>query len=151
MFSFCGLAGRHAHKPENPDRRFAHRESAIGDNFMKQLSISTTFAQLYPPLRDAIPGRTAPTVKVLVASIVILIAASIAVGSLTSGRTTSVIHQLRIYEIFDSNKKAFHDRFRDHAMRVMAKYDFKIVPPGNRKKIIEPSSFICSNGPTRKQ
>src|SRR4030095_9481701 len=38
-----------------------------------------------------------------------------------------VIHQLRIYEIFDGNKKAFHDRFRDHAMRIMAKYDFKIV------------------------
>lgn len=25
------------------------------------------------------------------------------------------IHQLRIYEIFDGNKKAFHDRFRDQA------------------------------------
>ena len=39
----------------------------------------------------------------------------------------SVIHQLRIYEIFDGNKKQFHDRFRDHAMRIMARYDFKIV------------------------
>ena len=39
----------------------------------------------------------------------------------------SVIHQLRIYEIFDSNKKAFHDRFRDHAMRIMDRYDFNIV------------------------
>jgi NIPSNAP protein len=38
-----------------------------------------------------------------------------------------VVHQLRIYEIFDSNKKAFHERFRDHAMRIMARYDFKIV------------------------
>ncbi|MBI3788800.1 MAG: NIPSNAP family protein [Ignavibacteriales bacterium] len=38
-----------------------------------------------------------------------------------------VIHQLRIYEIFDGNKKAFHDRFRDHAMRIMAKYDFNII------------------------
>ena len=37
------------------------------------------------------------------------------------------IHQLRIYEIFEGNKQAFHDRFRDHAMRIMAKYDFKIV------------------------
>jgi hypothetical protein len=45
-----------------------------------------------------------------------------------------VIHQLRIYEIFDSNKKAFHDRFRDHAMRVMAKYDFKIVATWESKK-----------------
>jgi NIPSNAP len=39
----------------------------------------------------------------------------------------SVVHQLRIYEIFESNKRQFHDRFRDHAMRIMAKYDFKIV------------------------
>jgi NIPSNAP len=37
------------------------------------------------------------------------------------------IHQLRIYEIFEGNKQAFHNRFRDHAMRIMAKYDFKIV------------------------
>ena len=46
----------------------------------------------------------------------------------------SVIHQLRIYEIFDGNKKAFHDRFRDHAMRIMAKYDFKIVATWESKK-----------------
>ncbi|HKE95647.1 MAG TPA: NIPSNAP family protein [Povalibacter sp.] len=37
------------------------------------------------------------------------------------------IHQLRIYEIFDGNKQAFHDRFRDHAARIMAKYQFSIV------------------------
>lgn len=41
--------------------------------------------------------------------------------------TGSVIHQLRIYEIFDSNKTAFHERFRDHAMRIMTRYGFKIV------------------------
>jgi hypothetical protein len=46
----------------------------------------------------------------------------------------NVIHQLRIYEIFDSNKKAFHDRFRDHAMRIMAKYDFNIVAVWESKK-----------------
>lgn len=37
------------------------------------------------------------------------------------------IHQLRIYEIFENNKQAFHDRFRDDAARIMAKYGFKIV------------------------
>ena len=37
------------------------------------------------------------------------------------------IHQLRIYEIFDGNKQAFHDRYRDHAARIMKKYDFQIV------------------------
>src|SRR5437773_4075257 len=44
------------------------------------------------------------------------------------------IHQLRIYEIFDGNKKAFHDRFRDHAMRIMVKYDFTIVATWESKK-----------------
>jgi hypothetical protein len=38
-----------------------------------------------------------------------------------------VIHQLRVYEIFEHNKQAFHTRFREHAMRIMAKYDFKIL------------------------
>jgi hypothetical protein len=37
------------------------------------------------------------------------------------------IHQLRIYEIFENNKQAFHERFRNHAMRIMARYDFQIV------------------------
>ena len=36
----------------------------------------------------------------------------------------SPIFQLRIYEIFESNKKEFHERFRDHAMRIMKKYNF---------------------------
>jgi hypothetical protein len=38
-----------------------------------------------------------------------------------------MIHQLRIYEIFDANKAAFHVRFRDHATRIMRKYGFHIV------------------------
>lgn len=38
-----------------------------------------------------------------------------------------MIHQLRIYEIFESNKRAFHDRFRDHAVRIMAGHGFQIV------------------------
>lgn len=41
--------------------------------------------------------------------------------------SSSPVHQLRIYEIFENNKAAFHVRFRDHAARIMAKYDFKIV------------------------
>lgn len=39
----------------------------------------------------------------------------------------AVVHQLRIYEIFETNKQAFHDRFRTQAMRIMARYDFKII------------------------
>jgi hypothetical protein len=38
-----------------------------------------------------------------------------------------MIHQLRIYEIFEHNKSAFHRRFQDHAARIMRKYGFDIV------------------------
>ena len=39
-----------------------------------------------------------------------------------------MIQQLRIYEIFESNKALFHDRFRDHAARIMRdRYGFRIV------------------------
>jgi len=40
----------------------------------------------------------------------------------------SMIQQLRIYEIFEKNKAAFHARFRDHAARIMrTRYGFRIV------------------------
>jgi NIPSNAP len=38
-----------------------------------------------------------------------------------------VIHQLRVYEIYETNKAAFHERFRDHAAPIMARYGFEIV------------------------
>ena len=38
-----------------------------------------------------------------------------------------MIQQLRIYEIFDDTKAAFHDRFRDHAARIMGNHGFRIV------------------------
>ncbi|HET6823969.1 MAG TPA: NIPSNAP family protein [Anaerolineales bacterium] len=38
-----------------------------------------------------------------------------------------MIHQLRIYEIFEHNKAAFHERFRDHAARIMKTYGFTIL------------------------
>jgi heme-degrading monooxygenase HmoA len=38
-----------------------------------------------------------------------------------------MIHQLRIYEIFDENKDAFHARFREHAARIMRRYGFEIM------------------------
>ena len=37
------------------------------------------------------------------------------------------IHQLRIYTIPKESREAFHVRFKDHAMRIMAKHGFKIV------------------------
>ena len=39
-----------------------------------------------------------------------------------------MIQQLRIYEMFEKNKAAFHARFRDHAARIMqTRYGFRIV------------------------
>jgi len=39
-----------------------------------------------------------------------------------------MIQQLRIYEIFEHNKAAFHARFRDHAARIMrTRYGFRFV------------------------
>ena len=81
-----------------------------------------------------IPIPTAQKYIILIVSIVML-TLGVIVGSLANASEPhEVIHQLRIYEIFDSNKKAFHDRFRDHAMRIMAKYDFKIVATWESKK-----------------
>lgn len=43
-------------------------------------------------------------------------------------RKAAMIHQLRIYEIFESNKAAFHARFRDHAARIMTeRYGFAFL------------------------
>ena len=38
-----------------------------------------------------------------------------------------LINQLRIYEIFEETKAAFHARFRDHAQRIMATHGFSIL------------------------
>jgi heme-degrading monooxygenase HmoA len=45
-----------------------------------------------------------------------------------------MIHQLRIYEIFETNKDAFHTRFRDHAARIMKRYGFDIVAMWEAKR-----------------
>lgn len=37
------------------------------------------------------------------------------------------VYQLRTYEIFERNRAAFHDRFRDHAARIMARHGFHIL------------------------
>jgi hypothetical protein len=66
---------------------------------------------------------------------VFILAASVG-AALAQASTNSPkpIHQLRIYEIFDDNKKVFYERFRDHAARIMKRYDFKIVAIWESKK-----------------
>ncbi len=34
---------------------------------------------------------------------------------------------MKIYEIFEKNKTAFHARWHDHATRIMAKYGFNVL------------------------
>ena len=73
-------------------------------------------------------GNSAPVASKFLASLLLLLA--LALPQTTRAKDAAqdgVIHQLRIYEIFDGNRQAFHDRFRDHAARIMAKYDFEIV------------------------
>lgn len=48
-------------------------------------------------------------------------------GASADAPPSAPIQQLRIYEIFEHNKTAFHDRFRDHALRISHKYDFNVV------------------------
>jgi hypothetical protein len=38
-----------------------------------------------------------------------------------------MIHQLRVYEIFEENKALFHARFRDHAAPIMRRRGFDIT------------------------
>lgn len=42
-------------------------------------------------------------------------------------KSENPVHQLRIYEIPKENRAVFHERFRDHAVRIMKKYGFNIV------------------------
>lgn len=37
------------------------------------------------------------------------------------------IHELRIYQIPKGKEQAFHERFREHAYRIMKKYNFQIL------------------------
>jgi hypothetical protein len=39
----------------------------------------------------------------------------------------SSLQQLRIYEINRANKDAFHQRFQDHALRIMQRHGFSVV------------------------
>jgi hypothetical protein len=56
--------------------------------------------------------------------VLIILSTGVSPGALAE---SEVIHQLRIYQLFDDTREAFHERFRDHAQRIMARYDFHIL------------------------
>jgi len=37
------------------------------------------------------------------------------------------VYQLRIYEVSSELKEVFHNRFKNHALRIMKRYDFDVV------------------------
>ncbi|MDD1685473.1 NIPSNAP family protein [Methanoregula sp.] len=37
------------------------------------------------------------------------------------------VYQIRIYEVAPDKKEVFHNRFRNHAMRIMKRYGFEFV------------------------
>lgn len=56
-----------------------------------------------------------------------LTAAALFTSPTSATERAGMIEQLRIYEIFEGNKDAFHARFRDHAARIMKRYGFDIA------------------------
>lgn len=54
----------------------------------------------------------------------IIVTAALAVNTRSDQKP---IHQLRVYTLNPDNRMHFHERFRDHAHRIMKKYDFHIV------------------------
>ena len=40
---------------------------------------------------------------------------------------TPCVYQLRIYEVDPAKRQAFHDRFENHALRIMKCYDFEVI------------------------
>jgi heme-degrading monooxygenase HmoA len=58
----------------------------------------------------------------------LLAGATVAAASSTENScVATAVQQLRVYEIFEHNKAAFHSRFRDHAQRIMERHGFEIV------------------------
>lgn len=83
-------------------------------------------------IRRHSPGKKpAPQRRVMrhsaLAALFLLAAPLISPAAAENWSGDGMTHQIRIYEIFESNKPAFHARFRDHAARIMKKYDFDII------------------------
>jgi hypothetical protein len=77
---------------------------------------------------NADPGTgIASRMMMLVLSVAVLLCAWLPASADAQQAQPSPIHQLRIYEIFDDTKGAFHERFRDHAARIMARHGFRIL------------------------
>lgn len=45
------------------------------------------------------------------------------------------IYQLRIYEVSPDKRAEFHERFKNHALRIMRRYDFKPITLWESKSV----------------
>jgi hypothetical protein len=66
-------------------------------------------------------------IRPLVAGALLSLSTSAQSSSPDSSCAAGGVQQLRIYEIFERNKSAFHARFRDHATRIMKRHGFSII------------------------
>jgi len=53
-------------------------------------------------------------------------AALLALAPAAAAAEAAPLQQLRIYEIPRANEGVFHERFRDHALRIMARHGFQV-------------------------
>ncbi len=66
-------------------------------------------------------------VNLILALIAVSFIFSSAVDLTAQTKSKNPLHQLRIYEIPKENRQVFNERFRDHAIRIMKKYGFRIA------------------------
>ncbi|KGB54802.1 hypothetical protein FG91_01702 [Sphingopyxis sp. LC81] len=59
-------------------------------------------------------------------AIAALLVPLVALVALAAAKPAAPVQQLRIYDVPRANEGVFHQRFRDHAMRIMARYGFRI-------------------------
>jgi hypothetical protein len=45
----------------------------------------------------------------------------------TKKKNSREVYQLRIYEVSPDKREIFHNRFKDHALRIMKRYGFEII------------------------
>jgi hypothetical protein len=76
------------------------------------------------------PGMQSPERVRLLAILVAALAIIMSLTTTSAGKEAAScepVHQLRIYEIPTENAQVFHERFRDHAARIMAGHEFEIL------------------------
>lgn len=50
-----------------------------------------------------------------------------AADSFLCGSNGTRLHQLRVYEVIRDKREPFHERFQEHALRIMKRHDFRVL------------------------